>query len=252
VTEPDDLYGLPLERFVAERTALAKALRKDGEREQANAVASLRKPSVAAWAVNQLVRTRAREVESLFAAGDALERGQSDLLAGRGDARALREVVTREREAVDALTDLARGLLSSGGHELTTTTLERVSQSLHAAALDEDARAQVKAGCLTRELRHVGLGQGGLVGQAGPVAGRAKAESAGRERAEEMKAARRAESDARRALERAEHEMQAAQTRRDEAAESLRRADDALTEAREAAERATREHDRADQRLQRL
>jgi hypothetical protein len=246
---------------------LAKALRKDGQREQADGVASLRKPSVAAWAVNQLVRTRAREVQSLFVAGDALQHAQSDLLAGRGDARALRDAVTREREAVEALAELAGGLLSSGGHELTPTTLERVSQSLHAAALDEDARAEVKAGCLTRELRHVGLGQDALavqpaVAPGGPSkgrarskpskAGRAERERVERERAEQLKAARRTESDARRAAERAEREAQAAQRRRDDAAESLRKAEDALVAAREAAERATREHDRADQALERL
>ena len=56
--EPDDLYGLPLDRFVAERGALAKALRADGRRDEASRVAALRKPSVAAWAVNQLARTQ--------------------------------------------------------------------------------------------------------------------------------------------------------------------------------------------------
>ena len=45
-----DLYGLPLERFVPERTALGKALRSEGKREEAAAVAKLVKPSVAAWA----------------------------------------------------------------------------------------------------------------------------------------------------------------------------------------------------------
>ncbi len=254
---------------------MAKALRKDGQRESADELASLRKPSVAAWAVNQLVRTRARELQALFSAGDALQSAQSDLLAGSGDARALREAVTNEREAVEALVDLARGLLSSGGHELTPTTLERVSQSLHAAALDEDARAEVEAGCLTRELHHVGLGQGGVAGQPAPAAHtkaragaksakakravreetkreRAERERSERERAQAIKAARRAEADARRAAERTEREVQAAQARRDDAAESLRKAEDALVEAREAAERARGEHDRVDQALQDL
>ena len=30
----DDLYGLPLDRFIPERTALARELRKAGERER--------------------------------------------------------------------------------------------------------------------------------------------------------------------------------------------------------------------------
>jgi len=68
----DDLYGLPLDRFVAERTALARELRGAGRREEAGEVAALRKPSVAAWAVNQLVRTQGRAVDELFEAVDAL------------------------------------------------------------------------------------------------------------------------------------------------------------------------------------
>ena len=64
----DDLYGLALEQFIPERGALAKALRADKRREEAAAVAALRKPSGAAWAVNQLVRSQLASVQALFAA----------------------------------------------------------------------------------------------------------------------------------------------------------------------------------------
>ena len=84
--DANDLYGLPLERFVPERNALAKDLRRNGDRDEAETVAKLRKPSVAAWAVNQLVRTQRQAVARLFAAGDAAQRAQSELLAGRVDA----------------------------------------------------------------------------------------------------------------------------------------------------------------------
>ena len=154
----DDLYGLPLDRFVPERTALARELRNAGERERAGEVAALKKPSVAAWAVNQLVRTQRRAVAELLEAGDALRSAQDDVLAGHGDARSLRAAVERERLAVQKLADAARGLLSSDGQELSETMVERVSDTLHAAALDDDACEQVSAGRLERELRHVGLG----------------------------------------------------------------------------------------------
>jgi hypothetical protein len=154
----DDLYGLPLDRFVPDRTALARELRKAGERERADEVAALKKPSVAAWAVNQLVRTQGGAVAELIASGDGLRAAQDDVLSGRGDARSLRAAVERERLAVDALTDAARGLLSSEGHELSDTMIERVSDTLHAAAFDDEAREQVRDGRLERELRHVGLG----------------------------------------------------------------------------------------------
>jgi hypothetical protein len=162
-----DLYGLPLDRFVPERAALAKALRGEGRKEEAAGVGALRKPSVAAWTVNQLVRTRRAAVTSLFDAGDALGRAQSELLAGRGDAHALREAAQRERQAVDDLAEVARGLLSSQGQEPTQATLDRVSETLHAAALDEKARAQVREACLERELRQVGFG--GTVAGSGPA-----------------------------------------------------------------------------------
>ncbi len=265
VTEPHDLYGLPLEDFVPERTALAKTLRKDGRREQAADVSSLRKPSVAAWAVNQLVRTRGREIAALFAAGDALDHAQSELLGGRGDARALREAVQRERDAVGGLVELAQGLLSAEGHQLTSTTLERVAESLHAAAFDQHARAQVNDGCLARELRHVGLGQSSSLSQSATAAGAgartrarpkaapsAEAKRTERARAERLKAARTAEADARRAAERAARQLGTAQSRRDDAADALREAEDALAAAVEEAERATLEHDRADRALKQL
>src|SRR5207302_8969968 len=115
--EPRDLYGLPLDRFVAERTALAKALRKEGHRSEAAEAATLRKPSVAAWAVNQLVRTQPRLVAELYEAGDALAKTQSQLLSGKGSAQAMRESLARERTAVGKLAEKARRLLSSEGHE---------------------------------------------------------------------------------------------------------------------------------------
>src|SRR6059058_3259568 len=108
-----ELYGLPLDRFVPERTALAKALRQQGRREEAAEVAKLRKPSVAAWAVNQLVRTQRREIDALFAAGDALQKSQGDVLAGRGDAGSLRAAADAERAALDRLGQKARGLLTA-------------------------------------------------------------------------------------------------------------------------------------------
>ena len=50
-TDPiDELYGLPLEDFVAQRDALAKRLRADGDRDAAAAVKKLPKPTRAAWA----------------------------------------------------------------------------------------------------------------------------------------------------------------------------------------------------------
>jgi hypothetical protein len=280
--DADDLYGLPLDRFVAERGSLARALRTQGRREQAAAIAGLRKPSVAAWAVNQLVRTQRRSVAGLFDAGDALRKAQDDLLAGRIDGRALRAAAERERAAADLLVTAARGLLSSAGHQLSDVILDRVAETLHAAALDDQPRDALQAGRLERELRHVGLGVGADIVPApdsapnaapqpkpakqpagGPTLGdraaeraaakRAAAERAAAERAaaerEEQKAARAAESEARREADRAARALAVAEQRRERAAEALHDADAALTAARVEADRAADAHHRAQEKL---
>jgi hypothetical protein len=257
----DDLYGLPLDRFTPERGALARELRNAGRRDEAAEVAARRKPSVAAWAVNQLVRTQRREVGELFGAGDALRAAHEAVLGGRGDGSSLRAAVERERRAVETLIEASRGLLTSEGHELSPTIIDRVSDTLHAAALDDDARGQVKDGRLERELRHVGLGVGGALGAPAPASASASASASARKRtpargssrgarrpaaaadseralreraqarAEERAAAHVAEREARRRAERAERGAQLARERRDRAAAALQEAETELGEA---------------------
>jgi hypothetical protein len=269
ISEAHDLYGLPLEQFVRQRTALARKLRDEGRREEAAETAKLPKPSVAAWAVNQLVRTQGRAVSELFRAGDALQKAQSDLLAGRSDGEALREATERERAALEALVERARGLLTAEGHELSQTMLDRVAETLHAAAVDDEVRVGVKEGSLTKELRHTGLGGAGeVMTSAATGARRRAARTRGkapkttaerppaqtpvdteRQRAERLQAARNAESDSRRAAQIAEKALEKAQERRDRAAAALQQADDELKATRQRAKEAERAHKRARQEL---
>jgi hypothetical protein len=267
----DGLYGLPLERFVAERGALARELRTAGEREEAAAVAALRKPSLAAWAVNQLVRTQQHAVAELFAAGDAVRDVQSGVLAGRADARALRAGAEAERAAVAALVDTAGGLLSSGGHELSEATLDRVTETLHATALDDDARRMAGQGRLERELRHVGLGvSAGSVSASAPPKRAARSPTAPKPTAEARRAARQAakateeaarqrqqarrqaqsaEREAQREVDRTDRALRAATQHHDRAVDALRRADEELAEARAQAEAAADARRRVKQQL---
>jgi hypothetical protein len=278
----DDLYGLPLEQFVPERAALAKALRADGDKDEAARVAKLAKPSVAAWAVNQLVRTQGKAITELFDAGDALIDAQSALVSGSGDAAALRDAAQREREMVDELVGTARGLLGSSGNELSQTMLDRISDTLNAAALDEDARDQVRQGTLVRELKHVGFAGVGGFGAAPPAApsqkkksgetrpatgSRATKKAGGREaardvreaarraekeRADELRAAKHAEADTRRAAELAERKLAGAEERRDRAAAALEQAEEELKAARRHAKETAAAHDEAASRLSKL
>ncbi len=271
----DDLYDAPLEQFVTRRGEVARELRKHGKRDEAAEIAALRKPSVAAWAVNQLVRTQSRSVAELFDAGDALQEAHQTATTGRGDADALRSAAQRERSAVDQLMEAARGLLTADGHELSATIIDRVADTLRAAALDDEAREKVREGRLERELRHVGLGVlagGGAIetptaparrkakaraeAKAKPTAATQRAEEERRERERErdeaLKAARDAEAKARRQAERAERALKLAQRLRDRAAEDLEAAEQSLAEARADADEADAELERARDELERI
>src|SRR4051812_8208025 len=143
VDEADELYGLPDAEFTAARDALAKRLRAEKRREDADAVKALRRPSVAAGAINRAVREHG--ADEVLAAGEALREAHEALLSGGGDAAAVREAMARERDAVRDLTRLALGEGASGATE------EKVRATLHAASVDDEVREALAAGRLERE-----------------------------------------------------------------------------------------------------
>lgn len=147
----DRLYGLPLGEFTQARDQLAAELRESGDRDAAARVKKLRRPSVAAWAVNQLVRHHRSEVQELLSVGDDVRTGQRAALSG-GGAEGIREITTRRRRVVDRLLDGAEDLLTKGGQAASRSTLDKVGDSLMAATVDEEAAEAVRAGRLEREL----------------------------------------------------------------------------------------------------
>jgi hypothetical protein len=243
----DRLYGLSLDAFIPEREALAKELRSAGRREEAAAVKKLGKPTVAAWAVNQAVRTQAKAARELWNAGDALAETQEAVLGGKGSGADLRAAAEREREAVEPLVDAARGLLSGSGGDLSETTIERVRQTLHAAAIDPDARDDVATGRATRERAPQGLFGGGVEAPPRPAARRkprepepAPTRAAPRRRGEDAAARRRGRDDAaarkreEAAARKREREEAAARERaRKTAADRVAKAERALAKAEE-------------------
>jgi hypothetical protein len=142
----DELFGLALEDFVAQRDTLAKGLRAEGRREDADAVKKLRKPTAVVWAVNQVMRTQRAPARALIEAADtALKRpGDRDALRAHSD-------------ALDELVRAAAGLLRGGGHGLSDDMLARVRSALHAASLDQELRNEFVAGRLQAEPGPAGL-----------------------------------------------------------------------------------------------
>jgi hypothetical protein len=143
----DELYALPLEEFTTARNELARQLQDAGDKGSAKEVRSLRKPTLAAWAVNQLARRHADEVRELMDLRDSL---------ASGDASALRAASAEQRKQVAALTDHARKILEEAGHPSTPATLESVSKSLLAGGTEAE-RELILAGRLTRELAPSGF-----------------------------------------------------------------------------------------------
>jgi len=153
----DALYGEPLDTFTAARNALAKALVQAADREGAAAVKALRKPSTAAWALNQLARTRFTDVERLLAAGERLRHAQHDALEG-GDPSQLRDARQAHDDEVDRLADLAAELLAETGKPAGPVQHDRLTSTLQAAAVDDDSRELLRRGRLVHDLEPVGFG----------------------------------------------------------------------------------------------
>jgi hypothetical protein len=181
--EVDALFELRPGEFVAARDALAKRLRGHGQRADAAEVRALARPTVAAWAVNQLARREPEWTQALATAGQRLERAHQQLLR-RGDRDGWRAATSDQRQAIDRLVRLAEQVLREERGSVSVSLRDQVRQTLQAATLDPDARAAVLAGRLTRELRSGGSvpGQRGraVSGPGGGGPARATADAQGR------------------------------------------------------------------------
>src|SRR5207253_5292734 len=80
--EIDRLFELSPDAFVAARDDLAKRLKAEGRSEEAARVRSLRRPTVAAWAANQVARRNPGDLQELLDAGAALRQAQRKVLSG--------------------------------------------------------------------------------------------------------------------------------------------------------------------------
>src|SRR6266542_6806987 len=67
-----ELYGLPPEEFVAARDQRAAQARSEGDRESSRRIRELRRPTLAAWAVNQLVRDQPQTADQILSLGSEL------------------------------------------------------------------------------------------------------------------------------------------------------------------------------------
>lgn len=151
LAEADELYALAPADFTAARDARAKEL-KASDGALSVAVKTLRKPSVAAWLVNQLVRRDPSSVDDLLAVGAALREAQASLSADQ-----LRAFTKQRRQMTAGVTTRARAIGRELGAKVTESVAEQVEATLTAAVLDEGAGEAVGTGLLVTALRPAGL-----------------------------------------------------------------------------------------------
>lgn len=135
--DPDEvtaLLAVPLEEFVATRTARAKALRAEGRREEAAALAKVRKPVRLVWVVGELARRHPDQAEDAAAVAEELEAAQA---GGSG----VRPLLKRFRDVVG-------GLAATAGELGDTVDVMEVGLALREVLADPDARDDWLAGRL--------------------------------------------------------------------------------------------------------
>ena len=284
-TVTEELYALDPGDFVAARNELVRRLRKAGDKGVAGGVAKLRRPTPAAWAVNQLARRHRAELEDLVVKGEQLRAAQDRALAG-AQAGDLRQAGRARREAVARLAERAEEILLERGGTPGAHAAEVVA-TLEAASLDAEAAAAVLGGRLSAELEPpsgFGVldtppaerpkpkearpsdadGEAGAEPEPGPSAEElrdaeeaaaearkrwqersAKAREAVAHVEETRRAVRKAESD----VARMEDELSAAERRRRAAIREAEQAEDAASRAEDAASRAAETLRAAEKRL---
>jgi hypothetical protein len=217
VRETQKLYGLPLSKFTAVRNARAKELKQD-DPELATAVSALPKPSVAAAALNELVREDPSEVRALIQSGKRLRQAQEAAVVGKKGAD-LNAAIQEHRGALDRVQrDLRRRKLSG-------PTVEKALQTLRVTSVDPELQPLLERGILHEDLAASGFGLDPSLLPARPKQRAAAAKPA-------PKAKPKPDPELRAKLQAAEAELARAEKRAEQALADLERAKQDVERAR--------------------
>jgi hypothetical protein len=231
-----ELYAVPPGDFTAARTARAAEV-KLRDPALARSIGTLKRASVPAWVVGQLVRHRADDIEQALALAVQMRDAQDEL-----DAAAMSELTTARRRLTAALARQGASIAKEKGVPVSPAALDEVSQTLQAAMTDEAAAAALLSGRLVRALQTVGFD---AVDLSGAVAG-GEAEIRQRPKAGHDDLAKRR---ARRAAEKALRDAEQAAT---QTAREVARLDTQLRNARERADSLIETRDGLERELARV
>jgi hypothetical protein len=243
----DALFSLPLEEFVAARNRLAAELGRGGDKDRAASVKALGKPSLSAWAANQLYWRERPLFDALAAAGAAVR---------RADGAQLRAALEARRAALQAASRRAGELLAAAGSTPAPEMVRRVSNTLEAITTLAPS-PDTQPGRLTRDVDPPGFDAlAGLAAAAAPsrVLPFRRAEAAKEQAAEKPSSAtakRRAEAERQAALFAARQAVKDAEANLRAARRDADRARQAAERSRAAADQAENERRTLEEKLSR-
>jgi len=143
----DTLFRVPLTEFVGARKELAARLKKTGYTDEADRVKALAKPSISAWAVNQLYWNHREEFDELISTGQRFRKAQTS-----GKMVNMREALDARREALAELSDLATEVLNDAGHNPSLDVLRRITTTLEALSSLPSFSDDTNPGRLTQDI----------------------------------------------------------------------------------------------------
>ena len=148
------LYAVPPEEFMAERKRLVAAAKADGDSVVAKEIGALRKPSLAAWALNLLAREAPDLVDGLADLGGRMRAAQ-----GRLDTDTLTSLRPERDRLLEEVVRTTVQLVSDAGRSCSAAAQQDVRATAIAALADEQAMAAVASGQLARPLSYSGFGE---------------------------------------------------------------------------------------------
>ena len=129
----DELYGLTPDLFVKRRNEIAKEVKADGETSLAKDISKLRRPTQAAWAINQWVRANPDDCDRVTSLAADLSAAQR-----RSAVDTMRELSRRRQELINDSADGVAGTASSLGVQLSDSAVREVATTLRAAIADAE------------------------------------------------------------------------------------------------------------------
>lgn len=143
----EELYAGSRDEFIPRRAKRAAQAKTAGDKELAAKIKALRKPTVAAWLVNQVARDHAGELGDLARLGERMRAAHADLAGDK-----IRTLSARRREALQSLTDKARAIGRDAGHPVSESVADQVWTILEAALGDTEVAQRIASGRLDATL----------------------------------------------------------------------------------------------------